>query len=158
MPSQPIMMDTEEAYASAMTASPHGPKPPIAYWNKAAGWGWSTGAMKEVAKECRAAGISFAAGQVNELIIEDGDVRGAKTDDGTTYRASKLVVLAAGSWSPAIFPELASHLTATGQVIASIQLTPEEAERYAKTVRVFLSRSRRHSATKESFQPPMIAI
>ena len=134
VPSEPVMLDSEELYASAIAVSPLGSRPPIAYWNKLSGWGWSTGAMKEMAKQCRQAGVSFAAGQVNELIIENGDVRGARTKDGTMYRASKLVVLAAGSWSPAILPELAENLTATGQVLATLQLTPEEAERYTLTV------------------------
>jgi len=141
-PSEPVMLDSEELYASAMAAAPLGSKPSIAYWNKVSGWGWSTGAMKEMAKQCRQAGVSFAAGQVNELIIEDGDVKGARTKDGTIYRASKLVVLAAGSWSPAIFSELAANLTATGQVLATIQLTPAEAGQYSKTVSYrFVSRS-----------------
>jgi sarcosine oxidase/L-pipecolate oxidase len=90
--------------------------------------------MKEMAKQCREAGVSFAAGQVNEFIVEHGDVKGARTKDGTVYKASKLIVLAAGSWSPAILPELANNLTATGQVLATIQLTAEEAQRYSQTV------------------------
>ncbi|KAK9895454.1 FAD dependent oxidoreductase [Cystobasidium minutum MCA 4210] len=132
VPSAPILLDTEQLFADAMAISPLGEKPCIAYHNKVSGWGWSTGAMKEMARQCRQAGVSFAAGQVNELIFEDGDVRGAKTKDGKVYRASKLVILAAGSWSPAIFPELAANLTATGQVLATIQLEPEEAQKYAK--------------------------
>lgn len=135
VPSAPILLDTEQLFADAMAISPLGEKPCIAYHNKVSGWGWSTGAMKEMARQCRQAGVSFAAGQVNELIFEDGDVRGAKTKDGKVYRASKLVILAAGSWSPAIFPELAANLTATGQVLATIQLEPEEAQKYAKIVR-----------------------
>lgn len=134
IPSEPVLLDTEELYAAAMAATPLGTKPCLAYHNKVSGWGWSTGAMKEMAKQCRAAGVSFAAGQVNELIIEDGDVKGARTKDGKEYRASKLVVLAAGSWTPAILPELANNLTATGQVLATIQLTPEEAKQYAHIV------------------------
>lgn len=134
VPSKPVMLENEELYASAMAVSPLGLKPSIAYWNKVSGWGWSTGAMKEMAKQCREAGVSFASGQVNELIIEDGDVRGARTKDGISFKASKLVVLAAGSWSPAIMPDLASNLTATGQVLATLQLTAEEAERYSKIV------------------------
>lgn len=137
-----MLLDTEEAFSSAMAATTIGDKPSIAYHNKVSGWGWSTGAMKEMAKQCRAAGVSFAAGQVNELIIEDGDVRGAKTKDGKVFKASKLVVLAAGSWSPAILPELAANLTATGQVLATIQLSPEEAFEYAKTVRESLDKTK----------------
>lgn len=133
-PSEPVLLDSEELYATAMAATPVGTKPSVAYWNRVSGWGWATGAMKEMAKQCREAGVSFAAGQVNELIVEHGDVKGARTKDGTVYKASKLVVLAAGSWSPAILPELANNLTATGQVLATIQLTAEEAQRYSQTV------------------------
>jgi hypothetical protein len=134
IPSAPLMLDTEELFEKAMAATPLGIKPSIAYWNRVSGWGWSTGAMKEMAKQCRQAGVSFAAGQVNELIIEDGDVKGARTKEGKLYRAARLVVLAAGSWSPAVFPELGDKLTATGQVLATIQLTADEAFKYSKTV------------------------
>lgn len=89
-------------------------------------------------RKCRNAGISFAKGQVNSLIIEDGDVRGARTIDGQDYRA-KLTMLAAGSWSTSIFPELKGKVTATGQVVATIQLTHEEAKQYAGIVRPSLS-------------------
>lgn len=91
--------------------------------------------MQAVASECRRAGVSFAVGQVNALVFEGGDVRGARTKDGTTYRAQDLVVLAAGSWSPAILPELSGKVTATGQVVATIQLEPEEAKLYSDMVR-----------------------
>jgi sarcosine oxidase/L-pipecolate oxidase len=126
------MLDTQEQFAEAMGSI--GAMPPMSYWNKRSGWGWSTGAMKELAKACGEAGVHFEQGLVNGLIIEDGDVRGARTNDGRVHLASKLVILAAGSWSPAVFPEISEKLTATGQVLAKIQLTSEEAARYAKTV------------------------
>jgi glycine/D-amino acid oxidase-like deaminating enzyme len=87
-----------------------------------------------MAQKCREAGVSFAAGQVNQLIIENGDVRGARLKEGEEYYADDLVILAAGSWSPAVFPELKDAVTATGQVLATIQLTAEEADEYSRTV------------------------
>lgn len=133
-PLEPKLLENDADYREAMASDKIGKRPPVAYLNRFSGWAWSGGAMKDMAKQCREAGVSFAAGQVNELVIRDGDVKGAKTQDGIVYEATKLVILAAGSWSPAILPELGQTLTATGQVLATIQLTAEEALQYARTV------------------------
>jgi len=93
--------------------------------------------MQALAQRCRDAGISFTQGQVNKLVIEDKDVIGAETKDGRVVRASRRVVLAAGSWSPAIFPELSDKLTATGQVLATIQLDASEASKW-KNIPVYI--------------------
>jgi hypothetical protein len=93
--------------------------------------------MQALAQRCRDAGISFMQGQVNKLVIEDKDVGGAETKDGRVVRASRRVVLAAGSWSPAIFPELSDKLTATGQVLATVQLDASEASKW-KNIPVYI--------------------
>lgn len=133
----PHDLDTDEAFEAALSLNTRrqgGTLPPRAYSNEASGWANSRGALDTMAQKCRDAGVTFAAGQVNELIIEDGDVRGAKLKSGREYLAEDLVILAAGSWSSAIFPELKDAVTATGQVLATIQLTAEEAQEYSRTV------------------------
>ena len=136
----PKMLSDDTLFASAMAATPAnrtGKRPVAAYRNGASGWAWSRGAMDALFQKCRDVGIRFAAGQVNSLIIEGSDVRGARTMDGREFRAEELVVLAAGSWTPAILPDLTRKLKATGQVLATIQLTQEEAEVYKRIVRSF---------------------
>ncbi|CAD6565718.1 MAG: hypothetical protein CYPHOPRED_005922 [Cyphobasidiales sp. Tagirdzhanova-0007] len=131
----PKMLSDDTLFASAMAATPAnrtGKRPVAAYRNGASGWAWSRGAMDALFQKCRDVGIRFAAGQVNSLIIEGSDVRGARTMDGREFRAEELVVLAAGSWTPAILPDLTRKLKATGQVLATIQLTQEEAEVYKR--------------------------
>lgn len=132
---QPRRLDTDELFDAAMNANgaPHCERPPIAYVNPASGWAWSRGAMDHMYQKCRMAGVSFATAQITSLIIEDGDVKGARTADGKQYRA-KLTMLAAGSWCTSIFPELKGKVDATGQVVAMVQLTAEEAKRYAGIV------------------------
>ena len=111
----------------------HCEKPPLAYINPASGWAWSGGALQRMYQKCKQAGVCFAQGQVTSLIIEDGDVRGARTKDGQAYRANT-TMLAAGSWSTALFPELKGKVTATGQPLATIQLSSEEARHYQQIV------------------------
>ena len=135
--SGPVDLQSDESFEAALGLKTprHGvTRPPLAYSNKASGWADSRGALDTMAQKCREAGVSFAAGQVNQLIIENGDVRGARLKEGEEYYADDLVILAAGSWSPAVFPELKDAVTATGQVLATIQLTAEEADEYSRTV------------------------
>ncbi|KAG1746494.1 FAD dependent oxidoreductase [Suillus lakei] len=57
-----------------------------------------------------------------------------KDERGQT-KGANVVVLALGSWTASVFPSLnlTGKCLATGQSIATIQLTPEEAEEYRKT-------------------------
>lgn len=134
---QPRMLGSDSAFSTAMNPASRGiqhcEKPPLAYINPASGWAWSGGALQKMYQKCKEAGVSFARGQVTSLIIEDGDVRGARTRDGQDYRATT-TMLAAGSWSTALFPELKGKVTATGQPLATIQLSSEEAELYRRIV------------------------
>ena len=132
--SGPLDLQSDETFEAALglKAPRQGvTRPPLAYSNKASGWANSRGALDTMTRKCREAGVSFAAGQVNELVIENGDVRGARLKDAEEYCADDLVILAAGGWSPAVFPELKDAVTATGQVLATIQLTAEEADEYS---------------------------
>ena len=141
VPTRPTMLDSQASYVSAMKASPDmvNEKPGIAYFNDQSGWSAARDSMVAVADKCRALGIRFEAALVERFIIDNNDVRGVECSDGRSFRASKLTVLAAGSWSCAILPELKRKLTATGQVIATIQLDAEEAALYANAVRAISS-------------------
>ena len=132
----PLSLRNAEDYAKALNTpqAVQGAAPPHAYLNPLSGWAWSGGAMKAVAAECRAAGVRFVDAQINSLIIENDDVRGAVAADGRQFRGSKLTMLAAGSWTAAIVPELGDLLMATGQVLATIQLDDKEREMYVKMV------------------------
>lgn len=133
---RPRMLTSTEEYRAALQATPSkiGPMPSVAYINELSGWAWSRGAIDAVARKCRDAGVTFVTGEVNSLIFEDNDVRGARTSDGKVYKSSKLVVLAAGSWSAAISPDLEGDVVASGQVLATMQLDSTEQADYAKIV------------------------
>ncbi|KAF7351164.1 DAO domain-containing protein [Mycena sanguinolenta] len=61
-----------------------------------------------------------------------GKTTGVRCGDGTVFDALELVVLATGSWTGSAFPDLpmGNIFQATGQCIAMVQLTPEEADAY----------------------------
>jgi len=66
-----------------------------------------------------------------QLLQRDGKTFGVKCGDGTVFNAD-LVILATGSWTASSFPDLDFNgkCIATGQSIATIQLTSEEADIY----------------------------
>lgn len=100
-------------------------------YNQAGGWADSRQAVVDVLARVRARGVQFASGEVAELLLaEDGrDVKGVKTAEGLEYRAN-FVVLAAGAWTGKLVPEIAHDLLATGQTVATIQLSSEDAAEY----------------------------
>lgn len=134
---KPVMLDSDQSYQSAMNIAESyllGPRPDLAYFNDQSGWSAARDAMVAVAQKCRALGVRFESGLGQRLLIEDGDVRGVECTDGRQLRAGDLTILAAGSWTCAVLPELRDRLVATGQVIATIQLSPAEAALYKNAV------------------------
>ena len=111
----------------------------VAYVNPQSGWGHARRAMDMVCEKVREAGVNIVGEEVLSLAYGEKsgkrDVVGINTASGT-HKAEK-VILAAGSWSAKFVPEIASDLLATGQVVAHIQLSPEEAQRYAGVPVVF---------------------
>ena len=105
----------------------------VGYFNPHCGWANARGAMDAICARVRAAGVSFAVGEAASLVYEgEGagkDVKGVRTKAGETSTAD-FVVLATGSWTAALLPEMGPELLATGQVVATIQLTQEEADQY----------------------------
>ncbi|KAH9485485.1 L-pipecolate oxidase [Psilocybe cubensis] len=68
---------------------------------------------------------------VVKILREEDGLTGVECSDGTVVEAS-LVIIASGSWTPSLFPELGleSMCLATGQCVAMIQLSDSEADVY----------------------------
>ncbi|KAI0090734.1 FAD dependent oxidoreductase [Irpex rosettiformis] len=106
------------------------------YINYDGGWAFASQGVAVLLERVKKLGAVVYPGKgASDLIkAEDGTTKGVKTTDGSSYDAD-LVVIASGSWTPSTFPKLNLYdkCLATGQVLATIQLTPEEAERYRNT-------------------------
>ncbi|KAK4683690.1 hypothetical protein P7C73_g6542, partial [Tremellales sp. Uapishka_1] len=81
-------------------------------------------------------GVIRAGCEVAGLIKGDGKLEGVVLKSGERVEAD-LVVIAAGAWTPSLFAskEIAARfppVVATGQCVATVQLTPEEVDEYAK--------------------------
>ena len=111
-----------------------------AYLNPLSGWASAREATVALAKRLKSKGVQFRAGEVDRLLYAEKegrrDVVGVILSDGKEIRAGKVVV-AAGSWSGRIVPEITTDLIATGQGVAHIKLSAEEAEKYSHVPVVF---------------------
>ncbi|KAJ8291776.1 L-pipecolate oxidase [Rhodotorula toruloides] len=105
----------------------------VAYKNKVGGWAASRDAVVEAIDLSRKLGVTFVSGEAESLIICPGpngsDVKGVQTVDGREYRAD-YVIVACGSWTPKLLPELATNCLPTGQTVATVQLSKEEVEKH----------------------------
>ncbi|PSR73762.1 hypothetical protein PHLCEN_2v10406 [Hermanssonia centrifuga] len=102
------------------------------YLNHDGGWAFASQGVSLLMRRVASLGAQILAGKaVIELIKKDGKTNGVKCADGTAYYAD-LVVLASGSWTPSTFAslDLKGKCLATGQTVATIQLTVEEGDRY----------------------------
>ncbi|EIN06698.1 FAD dependent oxidoreductase [Punctularia strigosozonata HHB-11173 SS5] len=102
------------------------------YINRDGGWAKATQGVAMMAEKVRGMGGKILHGKgVASLVKEASRTVGVKCQDGEVIPAA-LVVLAAGSWTASTFPELDldTRCLATGQTVATIQLTEEEAARY----------------------------
>ncbi|KAH8423951.1 NAD(P)/FAD-dependent oxidoreductase [Aspergillus melleus] len=103
------------------------------YWNTECGWADAEGSITHLAQKCSQAGISFLTGKcgtVNNLIIKTGSTKsrvvGVRTAAGTSVSADT-VILATGAWTPYLI-DTGNRTISTGQPVAFVQLTPEEAK------------------------------
>lgn len=99
--------------------------------NYAGGWADARGATEAVVARCRAAGVQFRAGAAAQLILEGHRAVGVITAENADRVTADFVIACMGSWTPTLLPELKEECLPTGQVAATIQLTPDEAARYA---------------------------
>jgi sarcosine oxidase/L-pipecolate oxidase len=78
-------------------------------------------------------GVSFILGpdgSFQEAIVEDGIAVGVVTTNGKRHKADQ-IVLAAGSWSPYIIPELKPWLTSLGQPVIHIRVPEHLVKKYS---------------------------
>ncbi len=81
------------------------------------GWVESGAVVARLAARARAEGVVLREGVTFERLVEAGSrVTGVRTTDGETLAADSVVV-AAGSWTPHILPELAPVFRSTGQPV-----------------------------------------
>lgn len=98
---------------------------------KGAGWAFARDSMMGCFYEAQRLGVNVitgASGNVVQLLIEDGDVRGAETGDGSKYYA-ETTILAAGAQAPNLV-DLKDQLRPTAWTLAHIQMSPSECELY----------------------------
>ncbi|EKM53419.1 uncharacterized protein PHACADRAFT_259793 [Phanerochaete carnosa HHB-10118-sp] len=127
------------------------------FLNHEGGWAESGRALEILLERVRAAGAQVIAGKEVSEVLREGaasdsqaplHVTGVKCTDGSEYHAA-VVIVAAGAWTPRLVQRLGVEFAgpgtqkseyeptrhvgvglATGQVVATIQLTQEEADRY----------------------------
>lgn len=131
-------LDTPEAFRDKL--GPHGAAKSNrarGYHNPVAGWANAPKSVGKLYEWIRELGGEIIPGtSMTDLILnnEGTDVKGVRCADGKEMVADKIIV-ATGSWTPTV-PGLrclipVGLLTATGQVIAAIQLSEEDALEYA---------------------------
>lgn len=102
--------------------------------NECGGWAESRNAVVDINDRCRARGVRFATGEASAILHthKNGrkDVAGVQTREGDKLYGD-LVILATGAWTSKLLPALGAELLATGQTVGTIQMTPDEARRYA---------------------------
>jgi sarcosine oxidase/L-pipecolate oxidase len=99
--------------------------------NTMGGWADAANAIRDLAERASQAGVSFITGRRGTVLSLDYSGRrvvGVKTASGDSFKAST-VVLATGSWTNRLVPDMGHNLSAVGQPIAFVQLTAEEAKR-----------------------------
>ncbi|KAH8903214.1 FAD dependent oxidoreductase [Coniochaeta sp. PMI_546] len=101
------------------------------YINGYAGWADAEKSMAWLYERVRKTGrVNFVSGTVTSLEHTDDSVTGAKLTDGRTLSAD-LVILATGAWTASLL-DLSGQATATGQVVAYMDITPEEQSQLSK--------------------------
>ncbi|KAL3490025.1 FAD dependent oxidoreductase [Aspergillus germanicus] len=103
------------------------------YHNPTGGWADAAGSIGFLASRCSVAGVSFITGRrgtVHSLRRAGNKVVGVNLVDGTHLLASQ-VILATGAWSNRLI-DLSHAAASSGQPVGFLQLTPEEAQKFAK--------------------------
>lgn len=104
--------------------------------DKRLGWAESTECVKLMLSWCVELGAKVIPGQsMSSTIIENGEAKGIRTEEGTEWRAD-LIVLAMGSWTESVVDTTdcqmpSGMLTASGQAVVVYQLDEEMQKRFA---------------------------
>ncbi|KIY68064.1 FAD dependent oxidoreductase [Cylindrobasidium torrendii FP15055 ss-10] len=102
------------------------------YLNKDGGWAHAANGVAGLTEQVRKLGGKVLPGKtVRHLLKEQGKTSGVECDDGSKYHAV-YTVICTGAWTGSLFPELHSSgvFEATGQCVAMVELTAEEAAAY----------------------------
>lgn len=105
------------------------------YLNKQSGWADAEGGIQALLEKVASLGGKIRPGVETHAILygSSGEAKGVGAKGGEIISAD-VIVLATGSWTPSTFPEefaeLRERIIATGQSVASVQLTSEEADSY----------------------------
>ncbi|KAF8270483.1 FAD dependent oxidoreductase [Lactarius quietus] len=103
------------------------------YVNLDSGWAHAARGVEQLtARVTELGGRVVCGAAVTGLVRDEGQTTtGVRLADGSSMHA-RLVVLASGSWTASTFRELdlREKCLSTGQTVATIQLTPDEAARY----------------------------
>ncbi|KAJ7209719.1 FAD dependent oxidoreductase [Mycena pura] len=107
------------------------------YLNKESGWANASQGVSVLMSKVTALNGKIVPGKTAMELIRPGPslkTTGVRCSDGTVFEAD-LVVLATGSWTASVFPDVSTGNTycATGQSVAMVQLTPEEGDIYRKS-------------------------
>jgi glycine/D-amino acid oxidase-like deaminating enzyme len=99
------------------------------FYHAQSGYAESGRVVAALAEQARRAGAVIHEGQTfGALVEEDGRVIGVQTREGATFRAGHTLI-AAGTWSHVLLPELAPFMRSTGHPVFHLQV--EQPERFA---------------------------
>ncbi|KAJ8475385.1 hypothetical protein ONZ45_g15631 [Pleurotus djamor] len=105
------------------------------YLNRDCGWAYAGQAVSFLIDKIRQLNGKILSGKAVRTILrnsKEGRATGVECQDGSVYDDAALVVIATGAWTASAFPQLRlqDKLKATGQCLATIQLTEDEAQTY----------------------------
>ena len=114
-----------------------------AYTNSSAGWADASSAVQAMMQETVKNGIKYRTGEVDELLVEAGQLTGVKTREGKTFTADK-ILLATGAWTPWLMTGLEATLAipeeqsinkqirTAGVCVAAFKVSEAEAKHYGQ--------------------------
>ncbi|GAA6038789.1 hypothetical protein JCM8097_002891 [Rhodosporidiobolus ruineniae] len=106
-----------------------------AYINYVGGWAATRAVIVHLINQARHQGVKIVHGEGASLLTSSSPssakpvVKGIRLTDGRTLEAD-VTVIAAGSWTPKILPELSTNCLSTGQTVCTILLDEEMQKKY----------------------------
>ncbi|NUM47158.1 MAG: FAD-dependent oxidoreductase [Anaerolineales bacterium] len=95
---------------------------PDGYLNPRAGWAESSRVVIRLLEEAQRLGVELRAGKTFARLLDSGSrLVGVETTDGVRYPAD-YVIVAAGAWTPTLFPHLSAWMWAVGQPVFHFQV------------------------------------
>ncbi|UPX09312.1 uncharacterized protein EKO05_0000003 [Ascochyta rabiei] len=99
--------------------------------NPEGGWADAAGSVNSLAERASRIGVNFVTGRRGTVVGFEFNksltqVTGVRVRSGPSLRASR-IVLATGAWTNTLVPNIGHAMSASGQPVGFIQLSPEEA-------------------------------